>query len=92
MDTHTEDDIQVIVQVSETERIAKLQNHDGSIILSHQYRNSEGHWRACCPPVPLSVYTNERAIFVLQRCPHYGKRDGHEVILPSLRRHAAPAG
>lgn len=87
MDIATHEDVKVVEQVSEHERIVKIKDHNGVLFLSHQYCNSEGHWRACCTPISLSVYTDERAQVVIERCPHYGKRDGHETHLPALHRH-----
>lgn len=87
METAMTVEVQVVQQLSGFERVVKMRNHDGLWVLSHQYCNSDAHWRPCCPPVPLSVYTDERALFTIQRCPHYGKRNGHETILPALHKH-----
>jgi hypothetical protein len=86
METETQDAIQVILQISPFERIDKIKNQDGTYILSHQYCKSDGHWHPCCPPVSLATYTDERALFVIQRCPHYGKRDGQDILMPALHK------
>jgi hypothetical protein len=90
MDTHTEDDIQVIVQVSETERIAKLQNHDGPSSFRTNTATPRAIGGLVAPRCPFGLYRREGHLRVTT-LPHYGKRDGHEVILPSLRRHSATA-
>jgi hypothetical protein len=87
MEIATLEDAIVVEQVSEHERIVKIKDHNGVLFLSHQYCNSEGHWRPCCVPIPLSVYTDARARVVIERCPHYRKREGHEAVLPALRKH-----